>query len=119
MNKLRTFRQTHKISQAELAKVLNTTQQQISLYETGRRKLDEDQITEICKAYKVNPSELLHEEEHRMAKAQEKVLEIGKYIQKKDGKVTMIELLDECAKLPNPERTLIEYMIEEHNKRYE
>lgn len=54
MNKLRTFRQTHKISQAELAKVLNTTQQQISLYETGRRKLDEDQITEICKAYKMN-----------------------------------------------------------------
>jgi transcriptional regulator with XRE-family HTH domain len=39
MNKLRTFRQTHKISQAELAKVLNTTQQQISLYETGRTVL--------------------------------------------------------------------------------
>lgn len=36
-----------------------------------------------------------------MTKAQEKVLEIGKYIQKKDGKITMIELLDECAKLPN------------------
>ena len=59
MNKLKTFRQMHKISQKELANVLCTTQQQISLYETGRRKLDEDQIAEICKVYKINPEEIL------------------------------------------------------------
>lgn len=59
MNKIKTFRQMNKISQLDLAKVLNTTQQQISLYETGRRKLDEDQIVAICRAYKVSPLEIL------------------------------------------------------------
>lgn len=66
MNKLKTFRQMHKISQKELANVLCTTQQQISLYETGRRKLDEDQIAKICRAYKVNPLEILRIEEPEM-----------------------------------------------------
>lgn len=84
MNKLKTFRQMHKISQKELANVLCTTQQQISLYKTGRRKLDEDQIAEICKVYKINPE----------------------------------EILEEYTKLPAPERTMVELMVEEHNKRY-
>ena len=56
----------YKISQLDLAKVLNTTQQQISLYETGRRKLDEDQIVAICRAYKVSPLEILRIEEPEM-----------------------------------------------------
>lgn len=66
MNKIKTFRQMYKISQLDLAKVLNTTQQQISLYETGRRKLDEDQIVAICRAYKVSPLEILRVEEPEM-----------------------------------------------------
>ena len=51
MNKLKTFRQMHKISQTELAKVLNTTQQQISLYENQKRKLNEEQIATLIKVY--------------------------------------------------------------------
>ena len=118
--KLKTFRQMHKISQKELANVLCTTQQQISLYETGRRKLDEDQIAEICKVYKINPEEILENTkgESYMTKAQEIVLKIGEYIQEKDGKITFSEILEEYTKLPAPERTMVELMVEEHNKRY-
>ena len=120
MNKLKTFRQMHKISQKELANVLCTTQQQISLYETGRRKLDEDQIAEICKVYKINPEEILENTkgESYMTKAQEIVLKIREYIQEKDGKITFSEILEEYTKLPAPERTMVELMVEEHNKRY-
>lgn len=59
MNKLKTFRQMYKIGQIELAKVLNTTQQQISLYENNKRKLNEDQIATLIKVYHANIEDLL------------------------------------------------------------
>lgn len=59
MNKLKTFRQMYKIGQIELAKVLNTTQQQISLYENNKRKLNEDQITTLIKVYHAEIGDLL------------------------------------------------------------
>jgi len=66
MNKLKTFRETHKITQTELAKVLNTSQRQVSLYENGIRELKESQIAAICRAYKINPLEILRIEEPEM-----------------------------------------------------
>ena len=51
MNKLKTFRQMYKISQIDLAEVLNTTQQQVHLYESGKRQLREEQIRTICTEY--------------------------------------------------------------------
>lgn len=59
MNKLKTFRQMYKIDQKELANMLDTTQQQISLYETGKRKLNEEQIIKICNRYKISADKLL------------------------------------------------------------
>lgn len=59
MNKLKTFRQMYKIGQIELAKVLNTTQQQISLYENNKRKLNEDQIATLIKVYHAEIGDLL------------------------------------------------------------
>lgn len=59
MNKLKTFRQMHKISQTELAKELNTTQQQISLYENQKRKLNEEQIATLIKVYHAEIGDLL------------------------------------------------------------
>ena len=59
MNKLKTFRQMYKIGQIELAKVLNTTQQQISLYENQKRKLNEDQIATLLKVYHAEIGDLL------------------------------------------------------------
>ena len=59
MNNLKTFRKINKITQAELAKVLGTSQKQISMYETGERELRENQIIEICKHYHVSANFLL------------------------------------------------------------
>ena len=59
MNRLKTFRQMYKIGQIELAKVLNTTQQQISLYENNKRKLNEDQIATLIKVYHADIADLL------------------------------------------------------------
>lgn len=54
MNKLKTIREINKISQEELAKVLETSQRQISLYETGKRELKETQIAMVCSHYKID-----------------------------------------------------------------
>lgn len=59
MNKLKTFREMNKIKQTELAKVLNTSQKQISMYETGKRKLNEDQIATLIKVYHADIADLL------------------------------------------------------------
>lgn len=59
MNKIKEFRKMNKLKQSDIAKTLNTTQEQISLYETGKRKLNEDQIREICKTYQVSADWLL------------------------------------------------------------
>lgn len=59
MNKLKKFRQMYKIGQIELAKVLNTTQQQISLYENQKRKLNEDQIANLIKVYHAEIGDLI------------------------------------------------------------
>lgn len=42
MNRIKQLREEQKISQAELGKKLNKTQQQISLYENGTNELDLD-----------------------------------------------------------------------------
>ena len=63
MNKLKTFRQMYKIGRIELAKVLNTTQQQISLYENNKRKLNEDQIATLIKVYHAEIGDLLELED--------------------------------------------------------
>jgi transcriptional regulator with XRE-family HTH domain len=59
MNKLKTFREKHKITQIELAKVLNTSQRQISLYENHKRKLNEEQIETLIKVYHAEIGDLL------------------------------------------------------------
>jgi len=63
MNKLKTFRETYKITQIELAKVLNTSQRQISLYENHKRKLNEEQIETLIKVYHAEIGDLLELED--------------------------------------------------------
>ena len=59
MNRLKLLKKMHKINQEDLAKVLDTNRVQISRYETGKRKLDEDQIARICRYYHVSADWLL------------------------------------------------------------
>ena len=59
MNNLKKLKEMYKITQCDLAKLLNSSQQQMSRYETGERQLKEDQIIVICKAYNVSADFLL------------------------------------------------------------
>lgn len=121
MNKLKTFREKHKIEQKDLAKLLGTTQQQISLYETNRRELKETQIEKIINEYDAKIEDLI---EVKRMRIEDTMLEIGEYIKNKEGIVTYKEILDKYtnknyAKLRDEDTGLIELMIEEHNKRFE
>lgn len=46
-------------SQKDIANILNTTQQQISLYETGQREMKASQIITLCKALNITSDYLL------------------------------------------------------------
>ena len=46
-------------NQEDIANILNTTQQQISLYETGKREMKASQIITLCKALNITSDYLL------------------------------------------------------------
>ena len=56
---LRRAREHRELEQKNLAEILNTTQQQISLYETGQRELKTSQIIKICKALNLSADYIL------------------------------------------------------------
>ena len=59
MNNLKKLKEMHKITQTDLAKILETTQQQVSKYETGARELKESQIKRLCREFNVSADFLL------------------------------------------------------------
>lgn len=56
---LHRFREQTVVEQAELAKVLHTYRQQVSLYEAGKREMRSGQIRAICEHYNVSADYLL------------------------------------------------------------
>ena len=58
-NHIRELRKARKWSQAELADRCNTTNQQISHLETGKRRLTADWMDTLAKALQVDPQDLL------------------------------------------------------------
>ena len=57
--RLKDLREDRDIKQGVIASELGTTQQQYSLYERGIRKLNVEQIIELCKFYNVSADYLL------------------------------------------------------------
>lgn len=57
--RLKTARQTNKITQQELAKILNTTRTNVCNYENDRNKPSADMIIEICKTLNISADWLL------------------------------------------------------------
>lgn len=57
--KLKELRIDNDLKQSDIAKYLNITKQQYSLYETGRRKLPIDQLKALCEYYKVSSDYIL------------------------------------------------------------
>ena len=59
--RLRSLREDHepKTSQADIAKLLGTTQQYYSEYETGKRKLPIEHLYTLCRFYGVSADYIL------------------------------------------------------------
>ena len=55
---LKQARKLKKLSQAEVAKRMNMTQQQYSRFENGRFELNYSQILELCDMLEISPNEL-------------------------------------------------------------
>lgn len=56
---LKNIRQIKNKQQKEIAEVLNISQQQYSLIETGKRELHIDQLVKLCYYYKVSADYIL------------------------------------------------------------
>lgn len=57
--KLKTIRQIKNYQQKDIAEILNITQQQYSLIETGKRELHIDQLKIICEHFKISADYIL------------------------------------------------------------
>ncbi|MCD7872591.1 MAG: helix-turn-helix domain-containing protein [Clostridiales bacterium] len=57
--RVKDMREDKDLNQSDIAKLLNTSQQQYSLYERGIRKLNAEQIIILCKFYNVSADFLL------------------------------------------------------------
>ena len=66
MLRLKELKKLYNLTQADLANVLGTKQQQISRYETEERELKASQIIELCKHYKISADWLLGLEEKEL-----------------------------------------------------
>lgn len=56
---LKRFRDENEIPQKEIAAILGVSQQQYSLYETGKREIKAVQIVKLCLHYKISADYLL------------------------------------------------------------
>lgn len=59
MNNLRMLRAKHKLSQSEIAEILETTQQHYSCYENGKNEIPVRHIIKICKHFGISADWLL------------------------------------------------------------
>lgn len=56
---LKRMREEKELTQENIAEILNTTHQQISLYETGQREMRASQIIKLCKTLNISADYLL------------------------------------------------------------
>ena len=59
MNYLRKIRKNQELTMKDIANVLNLTEQQIQRIETGKARLNEDQIRTLCNFFKCSSDYLL------------------------------------------------------------
>ena len=57
--RLRDLREDKDLKQDDIARILKITRQQYQLYESGKRKLPIDLLTELCKFYNVSADYIL------------------------------------------------------------
>ena len=57
--RMKDIRTDHDETQADVARILRITQQQYQLYESGKRSIPVDLLSEFCRHYKVSSDYLL------------------------------------------------------------
>ena len=57
--RLRDLREDKDLKQDDIARILKITRQQYQLYESGKRKLPIELLTELCKFYNVSADYIL------------------------------------------------------------
>lgn len=57
--RLRDLREDKDLKQDDIARILKITRQQYQLYESGKRKLPIDLLTELCKFYNISADYIL------------------------------------------------------------
>lgn len=57
--RMKDIRTDHDETQADVARILKITQQQYQLYESGKRSIPVDLLSEFCRHYKVSSDYLL------------------------------------------------------------
>ena len=62
-NKIKFLRKKNKLTQKQLAQVLDTSASTIGMYEQNRREPDIDTIIKMCIKFRVSPDYLLEKEE--------------------------------------------------------
>jgi len=67
INRLKEIREDKDLTQKDIAKILNTTQQQYSKYEIGTRLIPLDKINILAKFYKTSIDYLIGETDERKA----------------------------------------------------
>lgn len=97
--RLRNTRENKKITQAELAKMLNLGESTISFYESGKREPNYGILVEIAKTLNVSPTFLLTGEKEWWEKDEEpSEIELLEFIKEKSNIKLMGDPLDDAAR---------------------
>ncbi len=76
-NRIRKYREDRKLSQKQLAELIEVSNSRVSNWEQGINRPDADILAELCKALQVSPSELLdvHLSDEEITEQERKVLQ--------------------------------------------
>ena len=75
-NRIRELRKSRGLTLQELAELVNSSNQQISQLETGRRRLNVDWLERLSKALECHPMELLYDNVMAKTEQEEAMLEL-------------------------------------------
>lgn len=77
-NQIKSFRKSKKMTQSELAEILNTTKQTISRYEKGERKANQDMLFKLCDIFSVTIDDFFPQKQHNTSTPTPQVLHLDR-----------------------------------------
>ncbi|WP_438835644.1 S24 family peptidase [Streptococcus pluranimalium] len=77
-NQIKSFRKSKKMTQSELAKLLDTTKQTISRYEKGERKANQDMLFKLCDIFSVTIDDFFPQKQQEVSSPTPQVLHLDR-----------------------------------------